>query len=121
MVQVRERAEELLRAAHLVADDDTALARALDFENLDDWPVPLLHAPHNALVDLERVLARLLQKHGVGDRTDIGLAIDERANESLSERHMRGFRKVDVPISACRCWRARREAAFRNKVAPELL
>ena len=121
MVQIRESTEEFLRAARLVTNHKPALARALDLEHLHDRTEALLDIPHNTLVDLERVLARLLQKHGVGDRTDIGLAIDERANESLSERHMRGFRKVDVPISACRCWRARREAAFRNKVAPELL
>ena len=65
VVQVRERAAELLGAAHLVADDDAALARALDLEHLDDGPVALLDGPHHALVDLERVLARLLQEHGI--------------------------------------------------------
>ena len=79
MVQVGERAEELLRATHLVANHDTALARALDFKDLDHWPVPLLHAPHNTLVDLERVLARLLQEDRVRHRADVRLAIVARA------------------------------------------
>lgn len=65
VVQVRESAEELLRAAHLVADDETALARALDLEDFDDGSKALLDIPHHALVDLERVLASLLQEDGV--------------------------------------------------------
>ena len=79
MVQVGESAEELLRAAHLVANHDAALARALDFEDLDDWAVTLLHAPHNVLVDVERVLARLLQEDRVRHSADVGLAVVPRA------------------------------------------
>ena len=77
VVQVGESAEELLRAAHLVANHDAALARALDLEDLDDWAVTLLHAPHNVLVDVERVLARLLQEDRVRDCADVRLAVEE--------------------------------------------
>ena len=75
VVEVGEGAEELLGAAHLVADDDAALARALDLEHLDDGPVALLDGPHHALVDLERVLARLLQEDRVRHRADVRLAV----------------------------------------------
>jgi hypothetical protein len=34
VVEVRERAEELSRAAHLIADDEAAFARTLDFQDL---------------------------------------------------------------------------------------
>ena len=75
MVEVGERAEELLGAAHLVADVDAALARALDLEHLDDGPVALLDGPHHALVDLQRVLARLLEEDRVRHRADVRLAV----------------------------------------------
>ena len=82
MVQVGESAEELLRAAHLVADDEAALAAAFDLEHLDDGPVALLDVPHHLLVDLERVLARFLEEGRVGDGAYVCLAeyaLNERA------------------------------------------
>ena len=75
MVEVRERAEELLGAPSLVANHDPALARALDLEHLDDGPVALLDGPNHALVDLELVLARLLQEDRVRHRVDVRLAV----------------------------------------------
>ena len=65
VVKVRERAEELLRAAHLVSNHKAALARAFNLENLDHGSIPLLDIPHHTLVDLERVLAGFLQEDGV--------------------------------------------------------
>lgn len=65
MVQIRERTEELLRAAVLVANHEAALARSLDLERLDHRTVAVFDVPQNALVDLERVLARFLEEDGV--------------------------------------------------------
>ena len=85
MVEVRERAEELLRAASLVANHKSELARAFDLEYLDDRPEPRLHVPHNTLVDLERVLARLLEEDGVRHRADVGLAVGDARSRGNGE------------------------------------
>ena len=72
MVQVGEGAKELGSAAHLVANHKPTLSRALDGELFDHGAVPFLHIPHDLLVDLERILGRLLQENSVGDGTDVG-------------------------------------------------
>lgn len=89
MVEVGERAEELLRAVHLVTDDHPALARALDFEDLNDRSETLLDIPHNALVDLERVLACFLQEDGVRNSTDVCLPV----SSTLSACSLTAMRK----------------------------
>ena len=61
---MRERAEASLRVASLVVNHEPVLARTLGFDDIDDRTLKVrLHVPHNTLVDLERVLARLLVKY----------------------------------------------------------
>lgn len=79
MVQIRERAEELARPAHLVPNHKPALPRALHRELLDHGPVPFLDVPHHLLVDLERVLGGFLEEHGVRDRADVSCAMRVRS------------------------------------------
>lgn len=74
MVQVGEGAEELAGAAHLVTDDEAPLSCALDCELLDDGPVASLNVPHHLLVDVERVLGRLLEEDRVRHSADISFA-----------------------------------------------
>ena len=62
MVQVRESAEELLRAAHLVADNHTTFAASLDLKDFDNRTITALDSTHHTLVDLERIRARLLEE-----------------------------------------------------------
>lgn len=78
VVQVGEGAEELLRAAHLVPNNESSLAAALDLEDLNDGPVSRLDVPHDALVKLQSVLAGLLKEDSVRHRPDIRLVISAR-------------------------------------------
>jgi len=55
MVEFGQRAEVMRGTAHLVADEDTMLARALDLDDLADGAIAVLDVPHDLLVDFERV------------------------------------------------------------------
>lgn len=71
VVQLRKRTKEVLRGPHFVPDDDPTLPRALDLKELDHGPEALFDAPHDLLVNLERVLGRLFEEEFVGDRANI--------------------------------------------------
>ena len=75
VIQVRQCAEEVSRPTHLVSDYQAALAGTLNFENFNHGAETRLDIPHNFLVDLKRVLACLFEEHGVGNGTNISLAI----------------------------------------------
>ena len=75
VIQVRQCAEKVSRPAHLVPDHQAPLAGTLNFENFNDGAVTGLDVPHNFLVDLKRVLACLFEENGIGNSTDVCLAI----------------------------------------------
>jgi len=56
VVELGQHAEVVSGAAHLVANDDTVLARAVDLENIDDRAVKVLEVLHDLLVGFEGVL-----------------------------------------------------------------
>jgi len=66
----------MCRATHLVSNDDSTLARALDLVHLNDGPVTRLDIPHDLLVYVQGIPAGLFEKDGVGDGTNVGLAVD---------------------------------------------
>ena len=75
VIQVRQCAEEVSRAAHLVPDHQAALAGTLNFEHFNHRTVTRLDIPHNVLVNLKRVVGCLFEEHGVRNSAYICLAI----------------------------------------------
>lgn len=59
----------------LETNDDAPFAAVLDLEHLDDGTFSLLDLVHDALVNLEGVVAGLLEEAGVGDGPDLGRAL----------------------------------------------
>lgn len=124
MVQVAQGAEVVRGAAHLVPDDEPALAAALDLEHLDHGPVPVLDVPHDVLVDVERVGRGALEKRLVGHAADVGafpagsssLLVGERAaRDKVATELLRG-RGRD---GACRTESFETVRALRRRVVEE--
>lgn len=74
MIEIREGAEEAVGGAHAVANDDSALSAALDLKHFDDGALSAENLVHDALVDVERVVARLGEEGLVRDGANIGVA-----------------------------------------------
>lgn len=78
--------EEVRRAAHLVANDETPLATALDLKDFHDRAVTAFDLPHDALVDLEGVFASLFEEDWVRDGADVSAPIGARRWRQLSRK-----------------------------------
>ncbi|KAI3480571.1 hypothetical protein L1887_57291 [Cichorium endivia] len=85
VVEVREGAEEAVGGAHSVADDDPALAAALDLEHFDDGALAAEDLVHDALVDVERVVASLGEEGLVRDGADVCVAGRVRGGAGLDK------------------------------------
>jgi hypothetical protein len=86
VVKIRKSAEEVRRAAHLVANDETPLATALDLKDFHDRAVTAFDLPHDALVDLEGVFASLFEEDWVRDGADVSAPIGARRWRQLSRK-----------------------------------
>jgi len=62
MVEFGQCAEVMRGTAHLVANEDTMLARALDLDDLDDGTIAVLNVLHNLLVNFQGVWGGALEE-----------------------------------------------------------
>ena len=79
----------MTRSAHFITDDKAPLAGTLDFEDLDDRAISGLDGPQDALVNLKGILTCFFEEYGVGDITNVRLAVfaNRRARGEVALGH----------------------------------
>lgn len=71
VVEVGKGAEEAVGGTHAVTDDDSTLSATLDLKHLDDRALSAENLVHDALVDVESVVAGLGEEGLVGYSTNV--------------------------------------------------
>lgn len=114
--------EQMCRATHLVPDDHPPLPGPLHFKHLNNRPIPIFHIPHDPLIDLQRIFARLLQEYLIRHRPNIRpalllLILPYTTEPALPMPRWTQHRRLQLVDG----WRRVHEPTPRHEITPQLL